>query len=106
MNSCAPNVPHGCRSCSRAKLSKAIWRDEARDLKLDISAFEACLKGGKEAKVKDDVAEGLRIGVNATPTFVIGRVQKDGRLHVLKRIHGAQPYTVFSKEITLALGKS
>lgn len=43
---------------------------------LDVDAFNACMNGGQtKGIVRKDVEEGIRVGVNATPTLVInGRV--------------------------------
>ena len=62
----------------------------ARELKLDGPAFAQCLESAKhQAEVAQDVQEGTRLGVSATPTFVI-----NGRV-----LSGAQPIAVFQKLI-------
>ena len=62
----------------------------AKDLKLDPSPFGQCLDSGKyQAAVNQDVEEGARLGVTATPTFFI-----NGR-----QLVGAQPVTAFQKLI-------
>jgi protein-disulfide isomerase len=66
----------------------------ARELTLDGPAFTRCLESGKhQAEVDQDVQEGTRLGVTATPTFFI-----NGRL-----LSGAQPIAVFRKLIESAL---
>ncbi len=56
---------------------------KAAELKLDTTAFNACLDSGKQAQaVKQDVYEGIRSGVTGTPALFI-----NGRM-----IAGAQPY--------------
>ena len=43
---------------------------------LDINAFNACMNSGQtKGVVRKDVEEGIRVGVNATPTLIVnGRV--------------------------------
>ncbi len=58
----------------------------ARDVGLDIAAFEQCLSSGKyHAAVQNDIQERSRLGVTGTPTFFI-----NGRLLV-----GAHPLSKF-----------
>ena len=83
----------------QADLAKQVWLQIAPELNLETGAFEECLKGIKLDKVKADVAEASRVGVNSTPTFFIGKLMKDGQLRLLRRISGAQPFAVFEKEL-------
>ncbi|MDR5695125.1 MAG: DsbA family protein [Armatimonadota bacterium] len=69
----------------------------AKELGLDEEAFRACLQGGQVAeKVRADIQEGVKYGVEGTPSFVI-----QGRLIV-----GNQPYDVFKEAIEEALSQS
>ena len=55
--------------------------DYASALGLDKGLFESCFAEKKDnTKIMDDVAEGNRIGVNATPTFFIGEAKFTGVL--------------------------
>jgi protein-disulfide isomerase len=69
----------------------------AETVGLNMPAFQQCLatQAGSPAKVRQDQAEGLRASVSGTPTFFVGTVTKEGRVHVLQRIVGAQPYASF-----------
>lgn len=70
----------------------------AKDVGLDVPAFEKCFNSGKyKAAVQKDIEEGTRLGVTGTPSFFI-----DGRLLV-----GAQPLESFARVIDdeLARGK-
>jgi len=75
----------------------------ASDLKLDSKAFAACTASTKfDADILADVQEGTRIGVNGTPTFVIGRTAAttlEGPMIV-----GAMPYTQFDAKLKALLG--
>jgi protein-disulfide isomerase len=62
----------------------------ARELKLEGPAFAQCLESGRSQRaVAQDIQEGTRLGVTATPTFII-----NGRV-----LSGAQPLTVFQNLI-------
>jgi protein-disulfide isomerase len=71
----------------------------ARELQLDLEAFNACLDEGKYAKkVEADVTAGSAIGVTGTPKFFIGKPKPDGTM-VATVMKGAQPASAFSQVI-------
>jgi len=74
----------------------------AKKLGLDQSKFQQCLDSGKnEKEVKDDMAEGQKVGVSGTPSWIIGKSNGDsieGKLIV-----GAQPYAALKEVIDSAL---
>ncbi len=54
------------------KIEPSQLKDEARALKLDTARFDKCLDSGEEAApVKKDSQEGLRLGLQGTPSFFI-----------------------------------
>lgn len=62
----------------------------AKEVGLNLAAFEKCVASGKYREVvQNDVDEGVRLGVNGTPTFFI-----NGRL-----LAGAQPLESFTAVI-------
>lgn len=69
-------------------------------LGLDEDRYEACLR---ERRYDDDVTAdrqaALSLGFTGTPAFVVGRMGSDGMLRALRRISGAQPYSVFQSAI-------
>jgi len=70
----------------------------ATDLKMDPLAFRNCVESEKyKSAVESDAAEAVRIGAQATPTFVIGKSTAegvDGELMV-----GALPYANFEQKL-------
>jgi len=71
----------------------------ARDMKLNVEIFNACLDEGKYAKrVETDVAAGSAVGITGTPGFFIGRTKPDGTM-VATFLKGAQPAAAFSQVI-------
>lgn len=68
----------------------AGFKKVAADLKLDTKKFNACLDSSKYADdVKKEMDEGVALGVNGTPSFVINGVA----------LVGAQPFSVFEDVI-------
>lgn len=54
------------------KLQTTHLKEEARALKLDSARFDQCLEAGEQAAaVKKDSQEGLRLGLQGTPSFFI-----------------------------------
>jgi protein-disulfide isomerase len=78
----------------------------ARQAGLNDAAFQQCLAGGVPDRIRGDQAEGTRAGITGTPTFFLGRMTKDGKLHVLDRIVGAAPYATFKVRIDALLAGS
>ena len=71
----------------------------AKDLGLDSNQFNTCLTLGKfDAQIAADENEGSGIGVNGTPSFVIGKTNGAGVL-----IAGAVPYSTLKAQIDQAL---
>jgi protein-disulfide isomerase len=72
------------------KNSPETFKELAKEIGLNANAFETCLNSGKfQAAIKEDIAEGSRIGVSGTPAFFI-----NGRL-----LSGAQPLEAFARLI-------
>ena len=70
----------------------------ARQLKLDLKAFSACLAEGKHrTAIQQDILEAARLGINGTPGFVIGRSTPDGVAGEI--LMGAQPLAAFEAKL-------
>jgi protein-disulfide isomerase len=70
----------------------------ATDLKLDTLAFRNCMQSEKyKTAVQNDAAEAIKIGAQATPTFVIGKSTPEGVDGDL--VVGALPYANFEQKI-------
>ena len=86
------------------QLDQAAVMGYAGKLTMDQDAFKACMESNKyEPVVKANLQEAARIGLEGTPTFVIGKSTQEGVTGAL--IVGAQPYTVFEQELSKLLGK-
>lgn len=73
---------------------------------LDRDAFTACLDDPEVAEgIREDVQQARSLGVQGTPTFLLVR-SKDGggKLKVLERIEGPQPFEAFQAKIDRHLG--
>ncbi|MGA9573587.1 MAG: DsbA family protein [Lysobacterales bacterium] len=74
----------------------------ANSLGLDSEAFDACLSSKKfNAQIKADQAEGQKLGVSGTPSFVMGLTDPNdpNKVHLTRFIRGAQPYAIFAAAI-------
>jgi protein-disulfide isomerase len=70
----------------------------AADLKMDSSALRSCVDSGKyKESVQRDVLEGMRVGANGTPTFLVGKSVGDGVDGEL--MVGAMPFQEFDKRL-------
>ena len=70
--------------------SPEIFKELAKEIGLNANGFETCMNSGKyQAAIKEDIAEGNRVGVSGTPAFFI-----NGR-----QISGAQPLEAFTRVI-------
>jgi len=72
------------------KLSAADLNVVAQTVGVDVEAFSRCLSTGQaRAQISADASEGERLGIESTPTFLVGRYQTDGRVRVVEVIQGA-----------------
>ena len=62
-----------------SKYRLADVKQDAQNLGLDVAQFSACLESGQGMEaVKRDVAEGIRLGISSTPTYLINGVPMAG----------------------------
>lgn len=80
-----------------------MQRAEAIGLKKET--FQQCLNNNEyETEVQSDFADGLKAGVNQTPTFFLGLTEPNSpKVKVLTVITGAKSYSVFKAAIDSAL---
>lgn len=94
----------GMMNDTATDLSQASLMTYAQKIKLDIPAFSSCLLGNKYTTViQQDIADANKVGITATPSFVIGKTTKNQIDGV--RIVGAVPYTVFQTNINALLAR-
>jgi len=76
----------------------------ADTMKLDMKSFTPCAASAKyDAEIDAEIAEGTRIGVSGTPTFVIGRSAPGGVEGPV--LVGALPYSQFDARLKELLSK-
>ena len=79
----------------------------ATSMGLQSSSFEACLdSGAMRERVLEDRREGVRLGVEGTPTFFLAEKQENGTLRLLAKVVGAQPYATFESLLREELSSS
>jgi protein-disulfide isomerase len=90
---------HEALYANNAKLSPTLYPQLARELGLDEAKFGACLADpAREQFVMRDTVEAQKLGINGTPSFVIGRIQGDV-MSVARLSRGAPSYEAFTQEI-------
>lgn len=92
----------------KAKTDEA-FKAMADTLGLNATEFSTCLASDKfDAQIKADQAEGQKLGISGTPSFVVGITDpKDpNKVHLTEFIRGAQPYSKFSATIDQLLKKA
>jgi protein-disulfide isomerase len=88
----------------KAPDSKAL-AGHAEAIGLDAARFRACLESdGHAAEIRQAMKAGSALGINGTPTFLIGVIGPDEKLKAVKVISGAKPYSVFKDAIDGVLG--
>jgi protein-disulfide isomerase len=67
---------------------------------LDSSKFSQCLSSGRYTdQIRSSTLEAGKMGINGTPTFLLGVVEANGDVTRIKTIVGAPPYEHFKSEI-------
>lgn len=73
--------------------------EHAQSIGLDAEPFKQCLDGGKYTeKVRNDIAEGQKLGISGTPTLLLG-LSDGAKVKDVKKMVGAQPFALFKQEI-------
>ena len=101
---------HGRMFANQSVVGSGDFASQAKAIGLDMTQFEKCLASGKtEAAVRAGVAQAGSLGIQATPTFVIGLVDEknpaDNNIKILTIIGGAYPFQVFKSAIDKALAE-
>jgi protein-disulfide isomerase len=90
----ADNTYNMVQSVSLSDVSK--W---AGEIGADVNSFNTCVLSGKfDSAIIADANEGSNIGINGTPSFVVGKTNGEGVLVV-----GAVPYATLKQKIDDAL---
>ena len=90
---------------NQAALAPEQLTAHAKTLGLDEGSFQQCLDSGRfAADINKDIAEAGAVGITGTPAFLVGVIQPDGRVKVVKKLSGARPYADFKAAIDSALG--
>ena len=73
----------------------------ATEAGLDIPAFKACIASGRTtAAIRASAAVADKLGADGTPSFYLGtRDLSTDRVHVVKMLDGAQPFSAFQSAI-------
>jgi protein-disulfide isomerase len=84
-----------------------LLEKRAADVGLRLDEYRACVSSGKHTQaVRKSVTEGQRLGIQGTPSFLVGvRDPKTDEVRVLQAISGAQQFEVFSRAIEMTLKK-
>lgn len=86
-----------------SRLSPAFITATAESLKLDMGAFTPCAGSTRfDADIKRDLDVAMKLGIEGTPSFVLGRTTPTGVTGVL--VVGAQPFRTFDTKIKELLG--
>ena len=90
---------HARLFANQRALAPAELTSHAGAVGLDQTKFTQCLEGGtKGAKIRKDLADGAKAGVNGTPAFFIG-VTEGANVKVSRAIKGAHPFASFKEAI-------
>jgi predicted DsbA family dithiol-disulfide isomerase len=89
----------------QSHLNAPTFRTHVRQLDLNEIEWESCYTDGASKKVKDDIDKARALGIEATPIFLIGTVQRDGRVRVVKRLDGAKPFEAFASALSEIKGQ-
>ncbi len=85
-------------------LAPADLTKHAATLQLNTGLFQTCLDSGRyAAEIKNDVAEAVKFGISGTPSFLVGVVQPNGSVKVVKKMVGTKPFAEFKAAIESAL---
>jgi protein-disulfide isomerase len=86
------------------QLQREKLPDYAREVGLDVGKFNVCLDSGRHVeKIRAEITEASALGVNGTPSFLIGK--SNGKTVEGALVVGALPYAVFEQKLNELLPK-
>jgi protein-disulfide isomerase len=87
-------------------LTKIQVTEYARQTGIDIGKYQSCIESDKfNDEIAKDKSDGSKAGVDGTPGFVIGKLDKDGNVEGTL-VPGSQAYATFKTVIEEQLAKS
>jgi protein-disulfide isomerase len=88
-------IYEGQSEWSEARDAGSIFRNYAKAVGLDLGRYDACMKAGKYAgRIQASYNEGVQVGVNSTPTLLIGDRLYKGRFDsdaIIKMVDSLAP---------------
>ena len=88
-------IYEGQSEWSEARDAGPIFRNYAKAVGLDLGRYDACMKAGKYAgRIQASYNEGVQVGVNSTPTLLIGDRLYKGRFDsdaIIKMVDSLAP---------------
>ena len=81
------------------KLEDADLASYRKKVGLDDAQVRSCLNGEAKGRIDQDTALAKALSIRGTPTFLLGRVQGDGRVKVVQVVAGALPAAEFSARL-------
>mgnify|MGYP003576593281 CR=1 FL=1 len=90
---------------NNATLNNDAFATFAGDLKMNVNAFKTCTADAAkfQAEIQKDLTDGSSVGIQGTPSFVIGKTSANGLDGV--RFVGAQPFAAFDAKLKELLAK-
>src|SRR5437773_3668559 len=90
---------------NNASLNNDVFATFAGDLKMNVNTFKTCTADSAkfQAEIQKDLSEGSAVGIQGTPSFVIGKTTANGLDGV--RFVGAQPFSAFDAKLKELLSK-
>lgn len=101
---------HGRFFAEQSLLAGGDMSAPAKAVGLNMPQFEKCLSSGKTGSVvRAGVEQAESLGIQSTPSFVIGTIETgkagDNSVKIVGVINGAYPYPVFKSAIDKALAQ-
>lgn len=87
-------------------LSDAQIRQHAVKVGLESPAFDACMAADSRTLILEDLADGQRVGVVGTPTFLIGVKRPGGKMRITSVLHGRQGISAITAAVEAAAAVS
>lgn len=81
------------------KLNDGLYLSLAKTLGLDVTAFRTCLVDpAPRHAIYRDVGDGVNLGVDSTPTFLLGTIEGD-TIKIARVAKGTPEFEIFAREI-------
>jgi predicted DsbA family dithiol-disulfide isomerase len=94
---------HDLNFQNQQALNEEALVERAVNTGIGRGVFLPCLANGGKERVRQDLEEGRKLGIQGTPAFIVGKIGRNREVNAVATLSGAQPFEKFASILEKAL---